>query len=182
MSFGVLPACMPVYHMHTRCLQSLEEGIGSPGTGVRWLWATIWVLGLESRSSRIATSAPRSYVCRHPPHPLPPQNPIRSSLMTVFLMIFLFSFICVYNCSASRDLLCRPGWPWTHKDLLASASQVLGLKACATTATPWFSSSRFLSKLSAKELLVYTVPLLHVFTQCLKISLSTVLKICPVVP
>ena len=29
----------------------------------------------------------------------------------------------------SRNLACRPGWPWTHRDLPASASWVLGLKA-----------------------------------------------------
>ena len=29
---------------------------------------------------------------------------------------------------------CRPGWPWTYRDLPASASRVLGLKACTTTA------------------------------------------------
>ena len=29
---------------------------------------------------------------------------------------------------------CRPGWPRTHRDPPASASRVLGLKACATTA------------------------------------------------
>jgi hypothetical protein len=28
--------------------------------------------------------------------------------------------------------LCRPGWSWTLRDLPASASQVLGLKAWAT--------------------------------------------------
>jgi hypothetical protein len=27
------------------------------------------------------------------------------------------------------DLLCKQGWPWTHRYLPASASQVLGLKA-----------------------------------------------------
>jgi hypothetical protein len=32
---------------------------------------------------------------------------------------------------ADLELLCRPGWPWTHRDLMASASLVLGLKVCA---------------------------------------------------
>jgi len=30
---------------------------------------------------------------------------------------------------------CRPDWPETHRDLPASISQVLGLKAYATTTT-----------------------------------------------
>ena len=30
------------------------------------------------------------------------------------------------------NLLCRLGWPRTHRDLLASASQELKLKACAS--------------------------------------------------
>ena len=33
----------------------------------------------------------------------------------------------------SWNLLCRPRWPGTHRDPTASASQVQGLKACATT-------------------------------------------------
>ena len=33
-----------------------------------------------------------------------------------------------------RTSSCRPGWPRTHRDPTASASRVLGLKACATTA------------------------------------------------
>jgi hypothetical protein len=32
----------------------------------------------------------------------------------------------------SLNSLCRPGWPWTQRDLPATASQVLGLKMCAT--------------------------------------------------
>lgn len=37
--------------------------------------------------------------------------------------------------TAALDLLYRPGWPQTHKDLLASALHpgVLGLKVCTTT-------------------------------------------------
>ena len=31
----------------------------------------------------------------------------------------------------------RSNWPWTHRDPPASASQVLGLKVCATTAQLW---------------------------------------------
>lgn len=32
--------------------------------------------------------------------------------------------------------LCRPGWPWTYRDLPASASLVLGLKAYTTLLGP----------------------------------------------
>ena len=34
--------------------------------------------------------------------------------------------------------LCRLGWPETHRDLPASASRTLGLKACATTVQLFF--------------------------------------------
>jgi hypothetical protein len=35
---------------------------------------------------------------------------------------------------------CRPAWPWTHRDLLVSASPALRLKACATTLAKKFCS------------------------------------------
>jgi hypothetical protein len=35
----------------------------------------------------------------------------------------------------SWNLLCRPGWSQTHRNPPASASPVLGLKTCTTTAT-----------------------------------------------
>jgi hypothetical protein len=35
--------------------------------------------------------------------------------------------------SGCPNSLCRPGWPWTHRDLPASAFQVQGLKACTAT-------------------------------------------------
>jgi hypothetical protein len=50
-------------------------------------------------------------------------------------------FVCLFVCD--RVSLCSPGYPGTHsvdqaglelRNLPASASQVLGLKACATTA------------------------------------------------
>ncbi|GAB1300185.1 Arf-GAP with coiled-coil, ANK repeat and PH domain-containing protein 2 [Apodemus speciosus] len=40
-------------------------------------------------------------------------------------------FLCV--AMVSWNSLCRSGWPRTHRDPPASASQVLGLKVCATT-------------------------------------------------
>ena len=46
----------------------------------------------------------------------------------------LTQFLCV--ALAAWNSLCRPGWPWTHRDPIASVSQVLGLKVCATTA--WY--------------------------------------------
>jgi len=39
-------------------------------------------------------------------------------------------------CSLSWNLLCRPRWCQNHRDLPASASQVLGLKMCAATPQP----------------------------------------------
>jgi hypothetical protein len=52
---------------------------------------------------------------------------------------FLFSFVCLFQ---DRVFLCSPGCPGTHsedhaglklRDLPASASRVLGLKASSTT-------------------------------------------------
>jgi hypothetical protein len=56
----------------------------------------------------------------------------------IFSFFFFFFFFLVY---LDRVFLCSPGCPETHsvdqaglelRNLLASASQVLGLKACAT--------------------------------------------------
>ncbi|CAO2628824.1 hypothetical protein LEMLEM_LOCUS20187, partial [Lemmus lemmus] len=42
--------------------------------------------------------------------------------------------VSLYLWSLSYNLLCRPGWPQTHRDPPVSASQVLGLKVCSATA------------------------------------------------
>jgi hypothetical protein len=52
-------------------------------------------------------------------------------------------FVCLFVCFQDRVSLCSPGCPGTHsvdqagpklRNLPASASQVLGLKVCVTTA------------------------------------------------
>ena len=52
------------------------------------------------------------------------------------IQVFWFfepGFFCSFGaCSGTSS--CRSGWHQTHRDLPVSASQVLGLKACATTA------------------------------------------------
>ena len=61
------------------------------------------------------------------------------------LLLLLLLFVCLRQgfrknprsfgaCPGTSS--CRPGWPKTHRDLPASVSRVLGLKACATTARP----------------------------------------------
>jgi hypothetical protein len=47
---------------------------------------------------------------------------------------FKTGFLCVAVLWLSWNSLCRPGWSRTHRDLPASASLVLGLKTCTTTA------------------------------------------------
>ena len=42
-------------------------------------------------------------------------------------------FLCSFGACPGTSS-CRPDWPWTHRDLSGSASWVLGLKSCATTA------------------------------------------------
>lgn len=48
-----------MYHVHACYLRKPErEGIGPPGTEVyRWLWAAMWVLGIEHKPSRSTASA-----------------------------------------------------------------------------------------------------------------------------
>ena len=55
----------------------------------------------------------------------------------LFLFLFLFSFfetgfLCSFG-ACPRTSSCRPSWPRTQSDPPGSPSQVLGLKACATT-------------------------------------------------
>jgi hypothetical protein len=65
-------------------------------------------------------------------------------LLSFFLPFFLSFFLSVFQ---DRVSLCSPGFPESHsvdqaglelRNLPASASQVLGLKACATTAWLFF--------------------------------------------
>ena len=49
MCMGVLSACMSVYHVCVWCPQRPEEGTWY--WNYKWLWATIWMLGIEPRSS-----------------------------------------------------------------------------------------------------------------------------------
>ena len=64
-----------------------------------------------------------------------------SGIMFCVWLGFLFVLFCFYEkrflCSLGAwpgTSSCRPGWPQTHRDLFGSTSQVLGLKACTTTA------------------------------------------------
>jgi hypothetical protein len=65
-------------------------------------------------------------------------------LLVWFVSLFLFLFLFLFR---DRVSLCSPGCPGTHlvdqaglefRNPPASASQVLGLKVCATTARPLF--------------------------------------------
>ncbi|EGW10468.1 hypothetical protein I79_016958 [Cricetulus griseus] len=50
-----------------------------------------------------------------------------------FFLFFETGFLCGFGgCPGTSS--CRPGWSQTHRDPSASASRVLGLKACATNA------------------------------------------------
>ena len=56
----------------------------------------------------------------------------RNTIIEYFLLVFETGFLCVFEgCSGTSS--CRPGWPQTHRDSPASASQVLVLTVCATT-------------------------------------------------
>jgi hypothetical protein len=73
--------------------------------------------------------------------PIPP-----CSLGVLFCFGFVWGFllfVCLFVCFQDRVSLCNPGCPGTHsvnqaslklRDPPTSASQMLGLKSCATTA------------------------------------------------
>ena len=57
----------------------------------------------------------------------------------MFFGVFFFVVVVVVVVFETRSpgvALCRPGCPQTHRDPLASASRMLGLKACITTIQP----------------------------------------------
>jgi hypothetical protein len=128
-----------------------EECIGSH---YRRLWATMWLLGIELQISGRAVSALNHwaispalsftfYFVRKRSWYIGPGD----LTFSLSLSLFFFktgSFYIVWNS------LCRPGWPQTHRDPPASASQVLGLKVCITiprrlyTCSPPVSTSHVL--------------------------------------
>ena len=55
----------------------------------------------------------------------------------VWFWFFETGFLCSFGVCPEISS-CRPGLSWTHRDSPASASPVLGLKARATTARPFF--------------------------------------------
>ena len=64
------------------------------------------------------------------------------------LLITLLWYVEIYISFLPQlawNSLCRPGWPWTHSALPASASWVLGLKACTTKPGYFFFSFLFSS-------------------------------------
>jgi hypothetical protein len=73
--------------------------------------------------------------------------------MCMRIRMYMYMYICIYTFfSRDRVSLCSPGSPGTHfvdqaglelSNLPASASQVLGLRACTTTAQ---STSDILTK------------------------------------
>lgn len=73
-----------------------------------------WVLGIDSGfSGKTAHSFSYSWASSPAPHHLS--------------CIFLFCFAIV--CFVKQGLICRPGWFWIHREISASASQVLVSKA-----------------------------------------------------
>jgi hypothetical protein len=114
---GALPACMSVHHLHPSCLRRSKEDIGSPGTGVidgckpaYGFWEMIWE-PLRDHLGFLTTEP---------------------SLRMPWQYFFFPDKVSLYS----------SGCPGTHsvdqaglklRNLPASASRVLGLKACATT-------------------------------------------------
>ena len=110
----------------------LCEGVRSPGTVVTnscelpcWCWELN--SGPLGRQPVFLTTEPL----------LQPQN--RFFCLFLFFVCFCFilffetGFLCSFGACPGTSS-CRPGWPRTHRDLPASASLVLGVKKCITTA------------------------------------------------
>jgi hypothetical protein len=108
------------------CVPHVSRGPQIPWNwSYRWLWATMWVLGIE----------PGSYwreACALSHWAIPPVL-LKISFYCLFCFILLFK----------TGFLCSLGCPGTHsieqaglklRNPPSSASLVLGLKACATTA------------------------------------------------
>lgn len=94
-------------------------------------------LSLTSNSTRLVSTSPT--------HPYWQMNSTQRAKMQLSencqLGFRVFSFVG-FGLGAwhdvERGLLCKPGWPSTHRDQPASASQVLRLKVCAVTPTFFF--------------------------------------------
>jgi hypothetical protein len=81
-------------------------------------------------------------------------SPLSDFEHLIFLFVcFLFCFVLFCFVFQDRVYLCSSGCPGTHfvdqaglklRNLPASASQVLGLKVCATTARPDFLLKKYL--------------------------------------
>ena len=119
-SWLILPTCE-----HERSLHILVSSFSLLSV---FLVEAFWFLGML---------APRFYF----------DNIVKGIVFLTFLVIFFFLLFFLFSCSRHGFSLCilgcppcRPGWPQTHRDppasASASASWVLGLKACTPPA--WF--------------------------------------------
>ena len=99
---GDLLVCMSVHYMCACCAWSPEGSMGSPGTKV--------TAGCELPVG--AGNRPNS------------SGKAACVLLLLFFKIEFFRSFCACPGTSS----CRPGWPQTHRDPLASASRVPGLK------------------------------------------------------
>ena len=86
-----------------------------------------------------------------------------------FLFCFCFETWFLYVALAVLELICRSGFPRTHRALPASASRVLGFKACASTSS--VSSHIFLN------LFLFTV-----YECCAGLAFMAVCHICALGP
>jgi hypothetical protein len=114
-----LPACTPVPHVCVRCTLRPEKGVGSLELELHLVVSDPVGVRIKPRSSG---STARALNCQ------------ASSPLSHWK-----TFVGGYQ---DRVSLCSPGWPGTHfvdqaglklRNLSASASRVLGLKACTTT-------------------------------------------------
>ena len=118
----------------------------------KWLWSTMWLLGIELRIFGRAVIAFNRWA-------ISPAPGVFNTQYVEFINQHSF-FVCLFGwlvglvwlgliwfglVSRDRVSLCSPGCPGTHsvdlaglelRNLSASASQVLGLKVCAITARP----------------------------------------------
>lgn len=107
-------ASLHVYHVYVWCLKSWE-GTGRPGPEV------VVNCELPCGGSEQRLSARKQVLLAAEP-------------FLQLLTLFWFFWEWVYVLLTGLNLLCRQCWPWSHRDIPAVASWMLGLKACAS----WF--------------------------------------------
>ena len=95
--------------VHCSCLQTPQKRASGPFLHCRWLWATMWCLGIELRTSRKAVSALNRWAIS----PAPEWDCLKLTQTVGFFFFFLFLFFCFFFFETASHK-CTPGCPQIH--------------------------------------------------------------------